>query len=281
MMKRNNTGIRFIMSSIGLGLLLFLAGCEASATPLPAVLPPTPTDAPLPTLPPPLRYAFSANTAGYVEDLALIRATGLVDQLTDNNLDETIIAGYDVVVTYGTVEAPGWIRSPITPNIALLLNTSLPPLDNPDIQMWVQRALNPQAIVSTLAIPGAAAAAANPVEGSTARNALANAGYPDGVHLILGFRTFPGAGLLAEQWAAAGFHITPVAIAPDMTAELFQSQRAHVLLVIWTTPEEKTALQALGDAAPMIDLYALPISYRANPQLTLTFTSSGFPMAAR
>ncbi len=262
-------------------LLLLVAGCEAPATPLPAVLPPTATAVPLPTLPPPIRYAFAANTAGYVEELDIIRQTGLVEQLTDNNLDDGIIAGYDVVVTYGTVELSGWARSAVSPQLALLLNTALPPLDNPEVQNWVRRALNPQAIIDTLAIPGAAAAAADPAESLAIRNGLANAGYPDGIELVLAFRTFPGTGLLAEQWSAAGFQVTPLAITAENANDIFQTRRAHLLLVVWTTPADRAIWEELAGGDPLIDLYALPISYRALPDLTLTFTPSGFPLATR
>lgn len=279
--SRRPTATFFLSCFLYIILCILGAGCETQATPLPAVLPPTPTEAPLPTLPPPIRYAFTANTAGYVQELDVIRQTGLVEQLTDNNIEAEIIAGYDVVVTYGTVDQPGWARSPVTPHVALLMNSSLPPLHEPEIQTLIQRAMNPQAVVETLAIAGAAADPANPADSLTLRNALANAGYPDGLDLVLAFGTFPGVGLLADQLATAGFRITPLAVTPETAAEIFEARRAHLLLVIWTTPAERAAWAALAGDDFMMDLYAFPISYRAASGLTLTYTPGGFPIATR
>src|SRR5688572_25346471 len=105
-----------IRAGLLLIVLICLPGCEANATPLPAVLPPTSTPIPVPTLPPPVRYAFTANTTGYVESLDEIEKTGLIDKLGDNTTDAEVLAGYDIVVTLGKISGDGWQQSPVFPH---------------------------------------------------------------------------------------------------------------------------------------------------------------------
>jgi hypothetical protein len=258
---------------------LMIAGCEAQGTPVPAVLPPTPTDTPVPTLPPPVRYAFMANTAGFVEDLDQMRATGLVEQLSDNNTDEGVISGYDIAVTFGLVE--GWEQAPVTLHLALIVNPAIVPMDNALVVDTIRRSLNPGAIIEGLGVVGASAEAMTPTDGLRLRTDLANGGLPDGADIILAHRTLPGYDQIAQQLNTSGLRVALQAIQRDTVLDTLARKRAHLIFAAWTTPEERAAWVEQVGEAHVIDLYAIPISYRAVPDVTLEFTPDGFPIGRR
>jgi hypothetical protein len=260
-------------------LIICLAGCEATATPLPAVLPPTSTPVPIPTLPPPVRYAFTANTVGYVESLDVIEKTGLIDKLGDNTTDMGVLAGYDIVVTLGRIE--GWAQSPIFPHVALVLNTSLAPLDSPLAADAVRRSIDPTAIASQFGIAGLEPAPLTPLDPITIRTQLANGGFPDGIDLILRHQTFPGVPQFIDQWGASGVRVQEATATRADMADLYGQKRAHLFLIGWYTPEERQTWEDRVGAENMIDLYSLPISYQAASDLDVTFTDDGFPLGVR
>lgn len=260
-------------------LVIGLAGCEVTATPLPAVLPPTSTPIPIPTLPPPVRYAFTANTVGYVESLDVIQKTGLIDKLGDNTTDMGVLAGYDIVVTLGRIE--GWAQSPIFPHVALVLNTSLAPLDSPLAADAVRRSLDPQAIAAQFGIAGLDPAALTPLDTITIRTQLANGGFPDGIDLVLRHQTLPGVPQFIDQWAASGVRVQEASAERADIADLYAGKRAHLFLTAWYTPEERQAWEDRVGAENLIDLYILPISYKTTPDLEITFTDDGFPLGVR
>ncbi|MEO8395908.1 MAG: hypothetical protein ABI700_23130, partial [Chloroflexota bacterium] len=143
--------------------------------------------------------------------------------------------------------------------INLVINTTLPPLDNAALAEIVRRALDPAKIVSALAIPGAQPVAATPVDPLTLRTELANAGYPDGFDLTVSAQIAPGAAAIVQVLAAVGIE-TRVVTNP--------SEVVHLIL---------TTAQA-ADALP---LFTVPLSYRAIDGLSISFTSSGFPIAQK
>lgn len=266
----------------GLGLLLLIGGlaaCEARPTPLPAVLPPTNTPIPVPTLPPPVRYAFTANTVGYVGSIDQISKTGLVDQLGDNTTDMGVLAGYDIVISLGKIE--GWSQSPTPPHIALVLNTALTPLNSPLAADAVRRSLNPQAIAAEFGIAGLEPASLTPLDSVTIRTQLANGGFPDGIDLALRHEDFPGVPQFISQWEDSGIHVQEDLATHAALPDLYDRQRAHLLLIAWYTDDERRAWETRVGAENVIDLYTLPISYRAASDLDITFTDDGFPLGTR
>lgn len=268
-----------IRAGLFLIVMICLAGCEATATPLPAVLPPTSTPIPVPTLPPPVRYAFTANTVGYVESIEEIERTGLIDRLGDNTTDMGVLAGYDIVVTLGRIE--GWAQSPLSPHVALVLNTSLAPLDSPLAADAVRRSIDPVAIATQFGIAGLEPAPLTPLDAVTIRTQLANGGFPDGIDLVLRHQTFPGVPQFIEQWAASGVRVQEASATRAEITNLFDQQRAHLFLIGWYTEEERQAWEERVGADNIIDLYTLPISYQAAADLEITFTDDGFPLGVR
>jgi hypothetical protein len=53
----------------------------------------------------------------------------------------------------------------------------------------------------------------------------------------------------------------------------------HLGLITWATADERAGwVNQIGEAN-VIDLYTLPISYRALPELTIAITADGWPIA--
>jgi hypothetical protein len=260
-------------------VILLLAACDPPPTPLPAVLPPTATPIPVPTLPPPVRYAFTANTVGYVSSLDQIQKTGLIDRLGDNPTDKGVLAGYDIVVTLGRID--GWAQSPVSPHVALILNTSVAPLDSPLAADAVRRSLDPQALASQFGIAGLEPATLTPLDAITIRTQLANGGFPDGIDLLMRHQALPGVPQFIEQLASSGIRVQEIPAEQTDLISLYDDQRAHLFLMAWYTPEEREIWRAHVGDENLIDLYTLPISYQAAGDLDITFTDDGFPLGTR
>lgn len=272
-------GLRQLSAGLLIALLV-LAGCEGEATPIAAVLPPTPTPTQPPaTLPPPIRYALADNVAGYVTDMATLQATGLVEQLADAGTDEQLIAGYDVVMRFGV--AAGWQQVPRPPQVALLINSNLPPLDDPLIATVLRNALDGDGIIATLGIDGATPLLSQAVNTVRLRNELANLGHPDGFLLTLAHTSLPGIQQVQQQLAASNFETRLIALQPDALASTLTTNRAHLLLTSWAQESIREAWTAqIGDANVLM-LYDLPISYRAVPDVQVQFAANGWPIASR
>ena len=126
-----------------------------------------------------------------------------------------------------------------------MINSALPPLDDPALVEIVGHAANASADAPTL------------------RRDLANAGYPDGFDLTLASRYAPGADALEQQLNALNLQ-TRITTNPD--------EAAHLILT--TAPTESEAQNA-------ISLLTIPIHYRTIEGLSITFTPSGYPIAER
>jgi len=267
--------------SIFLALLIIAlsSACGAEPTPYPVYLPTTPTDAPIPTDAPPVRYALAANTLGTIaeSDYNTIVASGAVEQLTETvNLDD-LGARYDIVATYG--DWAGWTRSPVTPQVMLVINPTGESL-TPQLANTIRQAIDASAIVTTLNIPGIIVTGANAASPpSVIRTNLANLGRPDGLQLTLGYAYTPGVSPMVTQLAAVNVETQTLALSNEAIRVAFTEGRIQLALVTWTTPEQQQQWLGLFGAENTLDLYSLPISYCALPDLTITFTSGGWPIA--
>lgn len=263
---------------LGLALGLLMAGCAGQATPLPAGLPtelapptpPTATDVPAP-----IRYALTADTAGYVADLPLLQASAQVEFLTAEFNPADLGARYDVVAGYG--ERDGWARSEVTPHAALIVGA----VDPPEIQAIVRQVVQPQAVAASLAINGAQADAVQAAPPETLRAAFANLGIPDGIGLALGSASVPGSEQIAAQFEAVNIDIRLRVFSLDVLLNALETGEIQAALAVWTTPEQRERWAQQFGAENVIDLYTLPISYLAVDDLTIRFTPGGWPLAER
>jgi len=252
-----------------------LAACAPKPTPFPVDIPPTPTATPIPGAPPtPIRYALAANTAGFVADWDLIASSGSIEQLTEAPNPADIGTRFEVIAAYG--KWAGAAESPILPRVGLVINSTFAPLDDPTVANIVRRALDPAAILINLEIPGAEAAAAETAASITLRTELANVGWPDGFDTILAYEPIPGIAEISSQLAAIGIITKPIALSNSTW------ERTHLAIITWTAPEKRAEwVERAGGESNVIDLYTLPVSYWAAPDLAITFTPGGWPLATR
>lgn len=256
-------------------LTLGLSACGPEATPLPVDIPVTQAAGGAPVEPATLRYALAPNTRGYVAELEQIAAAAEVTTLDDLPSPDAVGDRYALVAALGDFD--GATRSPQPLRVILILNTASDPLDDPAIADLARRAVNPAAIVAALGIAGAEARELAGRESTTLRAELANLGLPDGVDVVVGAVFAPGSDLLMAQLRAAGFVAAHTSLTLVEAESAFAAGTANLLLV-GAGDAAIEAWRANAGAANVIDLYTLPISYRAIPDLVLSFTPSGWPV---
>lgn len=270
-------GITVLRALLAVALLLIVAGCEPEPTPFPVELPPTPTPTLAPEALPPLRYALAPNTGGVIPDLNLVQASASI--IAVNAVNEADLGTqYDFIVQYG--ESDGWTRAPITPQIALAISDRV----RPEFAGLVRAALDPQAIVSAVNISGAVVSDATltPMPARALREQLANAGYPDGVALTIAVPPVVGAVALLEQIAAAGFVVQPLVLQASELGAAFDDGQADMVLFVYGIESERALWESrITGGGALIDLYTLPISYRAADGVAVTFSPRGYPLVNR
>jgi hypothetical protein len=257
---------------------LCIVGCTPDATPFPVDIP-TISSTPLPGSQSTLRYALAANTENLVSDLAVMQAAAQVEQLTEPINTDDLGSRYDLVVAYGDL-AEG-IHSPIVHHIALILNPSIAPLDNAILINILRRSLNPQNIVTALEMAGAEANVFESASPMTLRTELANAGWPDGLSLILAYAYTPGIANVSEQLQQVGIKAQLLALTENEIGVAFEEGRIQAALMVWKTPEERQDWVSRFGSDNVIDLYSVPISYLAISGLKVEFTASGWPIPAK
>jgi hypothetical protein len=260
--------------------LFALAACEAEPTPFPVELPVTPTEFVPATEIPPVHYALAANTLGHIaeSDLDLIDRVSTIEQLVEVVNPDDLGIRYDIVVTYG--DLAGWTRSAITPQAILVIDPAVDTLV-PQLSQIIRQAVDPQATLNALAIPGAVTTGESTAQPPEAiRTQLANLGRPDGLHLTIGHTPVPGTDFIIQQLTSANIDVHPLALTADQIRAAFSEGRIQLALLTWTTPEQHQQWRDLFGAQNAFDLYDLPISYRALPDLVISFTPGGWPLAS-
>lgn len=252
--------------AIGLALL---SGCAPAPTPFPVtpIVSPTPlTDGvAAPVAQPaqasqPLRYGVLPNAASSAP-LGFLATDGTQVEVVQ---DIATLDTYDIVIGYGRYD--DWQPVPVALAPVRAVMMPYAPLDNPRVMGVLAAALDVPLMLQTLNISGTEALyrPATPTDPAALRAELANAGYPEGIVLYANLAPLVGVDLLGEQLATANIHIRPTDAPP---AQLHLS---------------------IGQFAPLnderiapLDLYTLPISYRASEGVIVTFTADGWAIAAR
>jgi hypothetical protein len=256
---------------VGIGLVL--VACQPTATPFPVDIPTPATATPTPGPPVPLRYGLSADAAGALHDPALLESGAQMIQIEEAPLLSDLGTRFDVIAAYGLY--PDFTPSPVQAHLALVINTELPPLDNPALADVLLRSLDPAALASAMTIPGIQPEPRESLPLSILRAELANAGWPDGFDLWLAHQEVVGVIELQAHLRQLNIHTNPV---PLQDREI----NAHLTLIIWTIPEQRDELVLrVGDNGHIVDLLTLPISYLAVPGLDITFSPQGWPIATR
>lgn len=270
--------IRGIPSLLVIVFGLLIAGCQPEATPLPASLLSMPTETPTPAPVRSLRYALLANTEGFVSDLDELAASAEVDVL-DRDVEPSDLGGrFDMVAGYGL--RPGWTAAPARVRVSLVLHSTGLPLDDPAIADAIRRSVNPQPVVSALGIEGVEPGAITAASPAQLKATMANAGWPDGFDVVLGYDA-PGAGGIAVQLEALGLEVHARQFERQALQSAFAEQRVQLALVAWVDAAEREGWVTLAGDTNVLDLYTIPISYWAGEGLTITFTPGGWPVGSR
>lgn len=229
-----------------------LVACEPEATPLPVNLPTRAVTTNTPAAPQTPRYAVAQDVLPYLtdEDRRLISASAEIVPYEETG---------DYALVISLTPLPDGAQAPDPLHLSLIVNTALPPLGAPQIEQIIRMAVDPQQMAQALGIPHEQAGAAPTLTQQAIRSDLANAGYPDGFDLTLAAEIPLIAGNLAAQLAAVGIQAR---IIPA-------GEPAHLTLTSGTLSPQ---------AIPLLNL---PIYFRAQEGLTVTFAPSGFPLVRR
>lgn len=245
-------------------------GCESQSTPIAALS--TPTDIPQATALPitsELRYGVTGNLASYMDNLS--------DTINFEVLDSTsVIDEFDLVVAYGIYD--GWQQSPLLHHVSLAINPNLAPLDNPTLRDLIPQMIDTQALIARLDIAGIQPAQTqSPENRGVVRTILANAGYPDGVQLILAVESNLALDELVSQFALQSVDLRPT----DMSESVFSDNQAHLALFLWTQDTEREALASQVGDEHVIDLFTVPISYISPSSIAVDFSENGLPIPSQ
>ena len=255
-------------------LIFLLVACESEATPFPVDIPPTETPIPIPTDIPQLRYALASNMLGFIPELYLIRSTALVEQLTESINPDDLGQRYDIIVSFG--ELAGWttIETPI--QVSVVFSEML----NASFRDVIQQVINPQSIVADLGMPGAIANYSESASYEQVRSELANSGFPDGFSIIIAYAYTPGIASVVAQLGVVNVDVQIQLFANSDILESFGNQETQVALITWITAEDRQVWVDRFGANNVIDLYSLPISYRAVDGLQISINENGLPLAS-
>lgn len=258
--------------------LMLLSACGPVATPFPVDVPSEVSSSSLAEQKP-IRYALAPNTGGVIQDGGAIEASVQVEQLDADINSADLGNRFDVAVAYG--DLPGGTRSPIMQNVALVINPNALPWQDPAILNIFRHSLRPIDFTQEMDIagilPAETAVSPSPVE---VRSLLANAGWPDGLSFNLGDSYVPGSEAIIRQWEAAGIYAKQIATSPDELQTALADDLLQAALIIWTTPESRDKWVSQFGTENVVDLYTVPISFIAIPDLTITYTPSGWPVPA-
>ena len=257
---------------------LMISACQAEATPVANVSPPTPTEEFVETLAPPIRYVLGT----YVQNMESIRdelaQTALLIPISGLTEESALGIDYDVIADYGLVD--GWLQSPVVPTVSLIINPNLSPLDDDLIANVVRNGIDGVRIVNQSNVSGTVPLAISTIRQSSLKTEFANIGHPDGFDLQIGISEIPNSQAIINDLNQLNLEINIIEGGIDEIASLLTNNRLHLALVKWHSVTEKAVWTSAVHENNVIDLYQLPISYLASPELTITFSDSGFPIAS-
>ncbi len=266
-------------------LVMLCAACAGTPTPFPVNVTIAPTAMPQsaaeataapgnPTDALPVRYALAANVRGGPINAESFGSGARVTQLEDAGDPLAVGTDYDVLVTYG--DLPGWTQSPVSHHLLLILNTTIAPLADAQVLSAVQPALGPQWVDVLLGTTSGTSDTFN-----VAQLNLANAGYPDGIELVLAHSAVPGIALFMAQLKDAGVIARALPLFQTAQASDFDPHTVQLTLVLWGNETEREQWVQRAAGLTILDWGMLPISYLTASGLQITINDLGLPVATR
>lgn len=259
-------------------VIVAVVSCQPEATPVANVALPTPTEDIIATQPPLIRYVLGEHVQNNAQLREQISENGTI--IPFSSLTEESVPGsdYDVIISYGSID--GWTQSPVLPTVSLVINPRFAPLDDDVIANLIRNSIDTTAIVNNMAINGTIPLASSAIPADSLRTELANMGYPDGFHLQMATDSIPQIFAVESQLSAINIETNPTI---RSSAEIFsgiENSRLHLAIILWYTVSDKSRWTTLVGENNVIDLYQLPISYLATPDLSISIADNGFPIAS-
>jgi hypothetical protein len=258
--------------------LVFISACQPEATPVANVMPPTATTDIIETLAPPIHYVLGANIQNMdsirdeiAQSALLIPASGLTEE-------SLLGTDYDIIADYGLID--GWQQSPVVPTVSLIINPNLAPLNDEPIANIIRNGVDGVRIVNRTNISGTLPLAISTIRLTSLKTEFANMGYPDGFELQIGVAEIPHHDAIVNELNGLNLELQITQRTLENIATQLTNNRLHFALIKWNNVSEKAIWTSAVGEMNVIDLYQLPISYLASPELTITFTDNGFPIAS-
>lgn len=257
---------------------IILSACQPEATPVANLAPPTPTPDITETLAPPIHYVLGTHIQHLdsirdeiAESALLIPASGLT-------VDSLLGIDYDIIADYGIVD--GWQQSPVIPTISLIINPNLAPLNDDTIANVIRNGIDGVRLVNQTNISGTLPLAISTIRLSSLKTEFANMGYPDGFELQMSIAEIPNSDAIVTELRSLNIDLQLKHETLENTVIQLTNNRLHLALIKWHDVSEKALWTSAVGEMNVIDLYQLPISFLASPDLTITFADNGFPIAS-
>jgi|GEM_PF-966180 len=258
--------------------LLIVAGCQPEATPVANVVPPTNTPDTTETLTPPIRYVLGPNSQNMTSIETILATDGLLIPSNSLTQESQLGVDYDVIADYGQIS--GWQQSPVVPTVSLVINPNLSPLNDDTITNIISNGVDGVRIINQTNISGTIPLAISTIQLSSLKTEFANMGYPDGFQLQMSIAEIPNNQSVITELNNLNIDLNITEATLETIASQLVSNRVHLAVIKWHTVSEKAVWTSAVGENNVIDLYQMPISYLATPNLTITYADNGFPLAS-
>jgi len=275
---RSTTGRSIQLWLLSLVSLIVFSACQPEATPVANLEPPTATPDIVETIAPPVHYVLGTHIQNLdsirdeiAESALLIPASGLTEE-------SLLGADYDIIADYGIVD--GWQQSPVIPTVSLIINPNLAPLNDDTIANVIRSGIDGVRIINQTNISGTLPLAISTIRLSSLKTEFANMGFPDGFELQMSLAEIPKSDAIINELHDLNIDLQLTQDTIENTVIQLTNNRLHLAVIKWHDVSEKALWTSAVGEANVIDLYQLPISYLASPELTITFGDNGFPIAS-
>lgn len=258
--------------------LFFISACQPEATPVANVVPPTPTEDIIETLAPPIHYVLGATIQNMDSIRDEITRSALLIPMSGLTEDSLLGTDYDIIADYGIID--GWQQSPIIPTVSLIINPNLAPLNDDIIANVIRSGVDSVRIVNQTNISGTLPLAISTIRLTSLKTEFANMGYPDGFELQMSIAEIPNSDAIVNELNGLNLDLQVTQRTLENIATQLTNNRLHLALIKWHNVSEKAIWTSAVGEMNVIDLYQVPISYLASPELTITFSDNGFPIAS-
>lgn len=261
---------RVLLLTLAIVTALVASGCDAEPTPLPldafivTEATPTPDAVTLSQ-----RVALTAPFAALYSDWSLVYPAD--STILDD--DPQSAADFDLVVGVGTPPESAEVAGTLI--VGLVANRTRAPLDDETLSSVILRVPAPNALTFDTWMITPSTRESLPA--AEVRAGLANAGFPDGVTLVLARPEAITFEALEQQFNNANVRLLTIEYALDRASDVVASGNAHLVLTSWLEAERLEWEERVG-SENLLPLFTVPIYYFPGPERTVELDSNGLPI---